>query len=294
MELFSIGQISKISNIPIRTLRYYDEEGIIVPFKRDENTGYRYYSYNQMIQLQILKEFKALGLSLDEIKSIIHRKNPKDEAQIDYLKTKLNIRLSDIKKEITELRFKEEAIHKAYSRLNDGLEVLSNSNEVINTNKIYSNEIYTIPEVWTLSIRKNNELNANELFLEHCLEVYKLLDKYHLFQSGGFIAIFHDGFQSQFAKSYGDLEICVPFVRPKNFECDEMKLFGGILVASTIHIGHYKHSHTTYQELIKWIEEEKYSIIGNPIELYILDPYHFVNSESYITRICFPVKNINT
>ena len=43
-EYYSIGEIAEICNIPIRTLRYYDEIGLLVPEKRDIESSYRYYA----------------------------------------------------------------------------------------------------------------------------------------------------------------------------------------------------------------------------------------------------------
>lgn len=88
MRLYTIGEMAKIANISVRTLRYYDEMGIIVPEVRDENTNYRYYSNTQMLQLQILKELRALDFSLDEIKNIIHNEDTNHINHIQSLKSK--------------------------------------------------------------------------------------------------------------------------------------------------------------------------------------------------------------
>ena len=45
-ELFTIGEMAKLFQTNIRTLRYYDEIGLLKPEWRDDNSGYRYYSTN--------------------------------------------------------------------------------------------------------------------------------------------------------------------------------------------------------------------------------------------------------
>ena len=47
-ELFSIGEMAKLFQTNIRTLRYYDEIGLLKPEWRDDNSGYRYYSTKQV------------------------------------------------------------------------------------------------------------------------------------------------------------------------------------------------------------------------------------------------------
>ena len=69
-KYFSIGEMSKLHNISIETLRHYDRTGILKPEYINEKTGYRYYSTQSFITIDLIKKCKAIGLSLDEIKEI--------------------------------------------------------------------------------------------------------------------------------------------------------------------------------------------------------------------------------
>lgn len=42
--MYKIGELSRLCRIPVKTLRYYDNEGVLVPDEIDRFTGYRYYS----------------------------------------------------------------------------------------------------------------------------------------------------------------------------------------------------------------------------------------------------------
>ena len=68
---FSIGEVAKIHNITVETLRHYDRVGLLKPSYINSSTRYRYYSAKDFIILDLIKQCKAMGLSLDEIKSII-------------------------------------------------------------------------------------------------------------------------------------------------------------------------------------------------------------------------------
>ena len=72
-KLYQIGEISKLCNIPIKTLRYYDEIDLLKPSKIDEETNYRYYSVDQLVYILIIKQFKDAGFSLKEIKKFLDR-----------------------------------------------------------------------------------------------------------------------------------------------------------------------------------------------------------------------------
>lgn len=50
-QLYSVGEITKLCDIPIRTLHYYDEIGLLKPTQVDEINGYRYYEPSQILQI---------------------------------------------------------------------------------------------------------------------------------------------------------------------------------------------------------------------------------------------------
>lgn len=68
---FSVGEISKLTNVPIQTLRYYDKMGLLKPAYINEQNNYRYYSINQFIKIDLLKQCKLMGLSLKEIEELL-------------------------------------------------------------------------------------------------------------------------------------------------------------------------------------------------------------------------------
>ena len=68
---FSVGEISKLTNVPIQTLRYYDKMGLLKPDYINKQNNYRYYSINQFIKIDLLKQCKLIGLSLKEIEELL-------------------------------------------------------------------------------------------------------------------------------------------------------------------------------------------------------------------------------
>ncbi|MGH4122118.1 MAG: MerR family transcriptional regulator [Clostridium sp.] len=68
---FSIGEISKLQNLSVQTLRYYEKVGLIKPSYINEKSRYRYYSAKHLVILDLIKQCKAMGLSLEEIKELI-------------------------------------------------------------------------------------------------------------------------------------------------------------------------------------------------------------------------------
>jgi DNA-binding transcriptional MerR regulator len=76
MTMIKIGDFSRLSQVPISTLRYYDEVGLLRPAAIDEASGYRFYMLEQLPLLNRILALKWLGLSLDQIAQLLAEKVP--------------------------------------------------------------------------------------------------------------------------------------------------------------------------------------------------------------------------
>ena len=70
-DLLKISEIADFFGISAKAMRIYEQKGIIKPCKIDAASGYRYYSADQVKQLNTLIELQELGFSLAEIKKIM-------------------------------------------------------------------------------------------------------------------------------------------------------------------------------------------------------------------------------
>lgn len=97
--LYKIGDFSKITDTPVRTLRFYGDIGLLVPEKVDIFTGYRYYGDAQIKSLKLIQKLKDLGFSLDEIRNnmnnlsdnVLLRKRAEVMNEIDECKKKIKM-----------------------------------------------------------------------------------------------------------------------------------------------------------------------------------------------------------
>lgn len=110
LMLYRIGEFSKLTGIPIRTLRYYDSIDLFKPSEVDLFTSYRYYKEEQVKDLELIKELKEVGFTLEEI-----RDNWNNFSEALFLKRK--------EKLLEEIELKNEAIKKTdilRSKLKEG------------------------------------------------------------------------------------------------------------------------------------------------------------------------------
>jgi len=290
VKMYTIGELAAISDISAKTLRFYDQEGLLQPEIRNATTGYRYYSEKQLLQLILIKELKTFGLSLEDIQNVIDKKDH------EYLKTTFHTKIVRLEQETEQLSRQLQSTRFAYQRLIECCDMLSNYGGELREDEFAEGQMYPVtisvlPELWVLATRGRNTMNVDQLFLERCLELQKLSEQYGLYHAGPLLGIFHDGYASQFTKEYGDLELCLPVIRPPGgLAVPGLKLMESLLCAGTVHAGHYKYSYRAYLTLLEWIEKSAYRITGPPMESYLLDPCNTVNPHQYITRILFPIE----
>lgn len=68
--LLKIGELSKHTNVPVGTLRYYESLGLVVPAQRGRG-GYRYYASEVVSQINFIQKALMLGFSLQEVQHIM-------------------------------------------------------------------------------------------------------------------------------------------------------------------------------------------------------------------------------
>ena len=66
-SLFQIGEITNILGVTRKALLVYEDMGLLTPAAKDENSGFRYYSADNMTQIRSIRSLQALGLSLKEV-----------------------------------------------------------------------------------------------------------------------------------------------------------------------------------------------------------------------------------
>lgn len=95
--MYKIGEFSKIAQVSIRLLRYYDEIGLFKPDEIDPATGYRYYRAQQLEALNRILALRDLGLSLDQIVLLIH-----DDVSPEAIRGMLMLKKAQLQQTVAE------------------------------------------------------------------------------------------------------------------------------------------------------------------------------------------------
>lgn len=119
-EYYKIGEISRIFNIEIPTLRYYDEIGIFKPDKVDEKTGYRYYHLNQFSRIAQIITYRQLDIPIKTLKERLYNNSPENILEfMDETETKLKEHIREIEKKLKTTEIMKSIVMEAIVKEDD-------------------------------------------------------------------------------------------------------------------------------------------------------------------------------
>ncbi len=95
-ELLQIGEVAARVGLSLRTIRYYEEVGLVTPAARSDG-GFRLYSEKELRRLDVLKGVKPLGLSLEETRRLMEILDATEDPQ-SLAPTALNAAVADLEK----------------------------------------------------------------------------------------------------------------------------------------------------------------------------------------------------
>ena len=106
-DLIPIGKMAAMNHVTIPTLRLYDEKNLLKPRYIDPQTGYRYYDIQQNARLDLIAYMKELGMSLNEIESVLEKE---DVTLIEDILIQKNEQLYD---QMRVLKERRDAVNRA-------------------------------------------------------------------------------------------------------------------------------------------------------------------------------------
>ena len=147
--MLTIGEFAKICKVSTKTLRYYAEIGLLLPNEVNPETGYRYYSIDQLETMLLINRLKSYQFSLEEIGEILRS----EEEQEAKLYIALSRKAKEIGNQSRKLKETLEQLSSDISNLKAGKSMMSYL-ETIDV------QLTEVPLMYLLSLR--NMVNAQE------------------------------------------------------------------------------------------------------------------------------------
>lgn len=99
--MFQIGELSDRTGVPAKTIRYYEDVGLLSPAQRDDNR-YRLYDQRDVERLRFIRSARALDFSLQEIAQILAARD-RHEPPCSHVMELIQSHIDEVERRIQEL-----------------------------------------------------------------------------------------------------------------------------------------------------------------------------------------------
>jgi DNA-binding transcriptional MerR regulator len=273
--MIRIGDFSKLSRVSVKTLRFYDEMGLLKPVEVDRFTGYRYYEFDQLPRLYRILALKDLGFSLEEIGRLLE-----GELSTEQMRGMLKLRQAEIRQ-----RMEEES-----ERL-ERVELWLRQIEQEDSMSTYDVVIKKIEPLKVASVRGVVPTPPDQRSLWD--ELLDYLNQKGVRMIGPPMAIYHD---KEFKERDWDIEVVMPLNEkiPSGQHVNVYELPGAEKMACVVHSGPFATIGEAYDALAKWIDQNGYQIVGPGRELNLRLPEKLGDQHdpNTVNEIQFPVEKV--
>lgn len=268
-----IGVFSQMMQVTVKTLRYYEQKGLLLPCEVDEWTGYRYYNIEQMQRLNTIRQLQCLGFTLDEIKELYE-----EDTHVPSIE--------QLNKKIKET---EHHLQLLVMRRNQLVNWMNTLKKIKKMDKLKFS-IQSLPEIIVASHR---EVIANYAALGPlCVnkigpEMRRLGCKCSL--PGYCFTIEHN---TEYRPTNIDIEYCE---QVEEMGIDnaiiQFKRFAAVTKALCMkHVGPYERFHESIAEAFAYMEEQGYKIAGLLRTSFVDGAWNQENPELWVSVIQIPIE----
>ena len=270
--MLKIGDFSKLSRISIRMLRHYDEIGLLRPVRIDPESGYRYYSENQLPAAGRIAALKDMGFGLAAIGEIL---GCYDEKQA--LERRLLVQRAELQAQARQTAYRLRLLDTALERLRKDDEAMQ-----------YDVTLKTFPERYAATVRMHIPVYEMEGMLWSLLvsETAPL----HLIPDDPCYCsvVFHD---PEFKESDVDAEAQKTVKgRYPDTEHVRFKMLPEVTVASAICRGSYDQRRGVMAAVAGWVTDNGYEFDGPAFNIYHVSPHETSDPNEFVTEVCYPVR----
>ena len=271
--MLSIGEFSKICQVSAKTLRYYDEIGLLRPEEINPENGYRYYRVEQLERMLFINRLKSYHFSLEEIKRILGS----DEAQAEMLCQILSKKKSEMEKQMRQFQNTLDQLGDDIDRLQEGKSMMTYMDEI-------DVGLADVPLMNLLSMRSLvRDYEFADAYGTYFGRLFRKIADQQLTMTAPPMVLFHS---SAFTPEGMDTEFAVPVE-----ECVKgTRDFQPGLCLKTVLHGSYRQLPSVYARQCQWAENHGYEGSDALYEVYVTDRSQVSEESELITEIYFPIR----
>lgn len=269
--MFTIGQFSKVTGLPVKTLRFYHERGLLVPAAIDRESGYRFYDDASLERARMITTLRGFEFSLDEIATILAGAD--DEGEI----------LEHLEKQKGVLAEKM-ARHAEMAKTMDRIIASEREAQTLRASQGKKHE----PVIKEIGAQLVGGIRINGRYPE-CGPAFATLGRKlgrHL--SGKALSLYYDG---EYKEDGADFEPCMPVKRRVEVEGIDVRELSAVRCVTLIHEGPYDTLGRSYEMAFAFAEKRGLNLLLPTREVYIKGPGMIFkgNPKRYLTEIQLPI-----
>lgn len=269
-ERYSVGEVSKICNVSKKALRYYDKIGLIQS-ERDVGNNYRYYETEALLAVPVIKYYKQMGFTLEEMSEFIEGDNV------------YRTLIRSFSSKIDELEQTQKEIHLKYASVKDWYDLILEAEMVTdyNTREVSIKYVEPADYLYLNQTYKNNIRDSiiNVEFTNHVESVGNAIT--------GPVWIHFSSYKDRMGKNEQPMQILQKTLLPcRNGQTLRM---GGKMMISCYHIGTHDTIDETYQKMCRWALQHDYMLESDCYERYVTDYWTTKQSNLFVTEILMAV-----
>lgn len=266
--MFKIGEFSSLTQVSVKTLRWYDEMGLLKPSRVDASSGYRYYSARQISQLARILALKNLGFSLEQVKVMLD-----GDIQAVQIRDMLQSRRSQLVGQLQQEQEKLTMVEVWLKQIeNEGGDPMSQYEILIK--KVEPITVYS----------KRQIVPAEEMVVQLLESVWNDIMAANVRKVGPSITIYH---QTEYKERDMDVEAAIPVAAGCQLETNELPAIDK--AACLIYYGSHEGLGSAYGALAGWIEENGYRMEGFCRTLFLTCAETEEDPGKFVTEIQVPV-----
>jgi DNA-binding transcriptional MerR regulator len=270
-SMLKIGEFAQIGQVSIATLRHYDQYGLLKPSALDPNTGYRYYSLDQLPRLHRIVAFKDLGFPLELIAQLLE-----ENLSLEQLQGMFRLKQAQIQQMID---MEQARLARVAARLRQI--------EQEGSMPAYDVRLKQIDPLLAATVREI--VSIDDDLGQQYERISTYLDQQGVQHTQPHLLLRYSRYELHDDGMYADVELAVPLHAslPGN-ELVSVRTLPGGLMACTVHTGDTLSLGQAYVALHRWMEDNRYRIIGPPRQVHLQSAEHMDPSHS-VTELQFPV-----
>jgi DNA-binding transcriptional MerR regulator len=267
-----IGEFARIGQVSIATLHHYDHYGLLKPNALDPDTGYRYYSLDQLARLNRILALKELGFPLEQIVRLMD-----EELSLEQMRGMFKLKQAQIQQVIATEQARLAHIAARLRQIEQ--EGIMPTYDVL---------VKQVEPLLVASIRERIPMISEQDQLYETLFAY--LKQQGVQCSQPDLLLLHSRHEVRDDAMSIDVEVAqpLPTALPGNEHVSIRTLPAGWM-ASIVHTGDGLSLDQAYVALHRWMKDNGYQLIDVPRLVHLLHAEHMDPSQ-YVTEIQFPVR----